>query len=90
MVDARIREKIDRVMMDEFELEPADMRPEALLKDDLDIDSLDGLDLLLAMNKAFNVKVPEERMQGIRTLQDVYDVAAQVIAEQTSGAASIR
>ena len=64
-------------------IDAADMQPQAQLKDDLDIDSLDGLDLLLAMNKTFGVKVPEERMQGIRTLQDVYDVAAEVIAEQS-------
>ena len=68
-----IEESIDRIMVEEFEVEPAKLRPDATLVKDLDLDSLDGVDLVVALEKTFHCRIPEEEVKKIRTLSDIYE-----------------
>ena len=72
-----IHEKIKKVLIDEFELEESDLTPDAHLYDDLELDSLDGVDLVVALEKEFNFKISrehdEERIRSIKTISDIYD-----------------
>ena len=68
-----IIETVNRVMMEEFEATPDKLRPEARLRDDLGMDSLDGVDLVVALEVAFGFRIPEQQARGIRTLGDVYE-----------------
>ncbi|MCI0546849.1 MAG: acyl carrier protein [Candidatus Rokubacteria bacterium] len=68
-----ILETVNRVMMEEFEAPPEKLRPEARLRDDLGMDSLDGVDLVVALEVAFGFRIPEQQARGIRTLGDVYE-----------------
>ena len=67
-----IERAVDKIMIDEFEVEPAQLRPEAQLAEDLDLDSLDGVDLVVALEKTFSCRIPEEEARSIRTLGDIY------------------
>lgn len=49
------------------------------------LDSLDGVDLVMALEKAFRVRIPEQEARSIRTLADIY---ARVAARQADAAGS--
>jgi len=72
MTPEQIQSKVNRIMVDEFEVEADALSADAHLKDDLDLDSLDGVDLIVALEKLFQCRIPEEEARGIRTLGDVY------------------
>lgn len=65
--------KINAILIDEFELDPKTVTPEARLYEDLEIDSLDGIDLIVAVEKKFGIRVEEKRGLTLRTVSDVYD-----------------
>lgn len=67
-----IIEKINSFLVDEFELEADQLKPDALLKDDLGIDSLDFVDIIVIIEKNFGFKVKAEEMANVKTLQDFY------------------
>jgi len=64
---------VNRVMIEEFEAEREQLSAEANLREDLGLDSLDGVDLVVALEVAFGFRIPEQDARGIRTLGDVYD-----------------
>lgn len=68
-----IVKKIDAFMVDEFELEAEQLQPEALLKEDLGIDSLDFVDIIVIIEKNFGFKVKAEDMANVKTLESFYD-----------------
>lgn len=69
-----IVEKINYFLVDEFEVEEADIAPEADLKETLELDSLDFVDLVVAVESNFGVKLIGEDFQGVVKLQDFYDL----------------
>ena len=75
MMDADIAEKVLKVLVEEFELDDAQVIPEALLYEHLGLDSLDSVDLVVALEKEFDFKIDRsadaEMLKEIRTVQDV-------------------
>jgi len=60
-------------MAEEFELEPEQLVPDATLFDALGLDSLDAVDMVVAMEKEFGVKMrDEEAMRAVRTMNDLH------------------
>jgi acyl carrier protein len=73
MTDQEIIELIDTTLVNEFELNIDDMVPGAALKEDLGLDSLDRVDMVIVLEKAFNFKLSEEEtIRAIRTLGDIH------------------
>lgn len=66
--------KINDFLIDEFEVEAEDISPDANLKDTLELDSLDFVDLVVAVESNFGVKLVGEDFVGINTLQDFYNL----------------
>ena len=60
-------------MIDDLEVEEDKIAPEALLKDDLGIDSLDFVDIVVIVEKNFGFKIKPEEMAGVKTLKDFCD-----------------
>ncbi|MBS1754342.1 MAG: acyl carrier protein [Ferruginibacter sp.] len=73
MTNEAIIEKIHDFMVDEFEVEPEKLIPEANLKETLGLDSLDYIDLVVVIENNFKFKVKPEDFTNIATLQDFYD-----------------
>lgn len=69
-----IIEKINSFLIDEFEVEPEDIAPEANLKDTLDLDSLDFVDLVVSVESNFGIKLVGEDFTGIVLLEDFYNL----------------
>lgn len=66
-------EKVNKFLIEEFEIEEELVTPDANLKDDLDIESLDFVDIAVEIEKEFNFKLNGEEMVNVRTLSDLYD-----------------
>ncbi len=69
-----IIEKIDAFLIDEFEVEEDDIASDANLKDTLGLDSLDFVDLVVAVESNFGVKLVGEDFVNVVTLQNFYDL----------------
>ena len=73
MTKEEIQQIINNFLIEEFEIENSQIRPEAHLKDDLGLESLDFVDIAVIVQKEFGITLKGEEMTAIRTLQDLYD-----------------
>ena len=71
LTDERIAEIVRDVLVRDFEVPAEKVRPEAHLFSDLELDSLDGIDLIVALERQFKVKVDEESAKSFRLVGDV-------------------
>jgi acyl carrier protein len=73
MTDQEIIGLINTTLAEEFELNSEDMRPEALIFDDLELDSLDIVDMVVVLENAFRFKIREDdSIRKIRALGDIH------------------
>jgi acyl carrier protein len=63
---------IKKFLIDEFEIDEAKITPEAHLKDDLGLESLDFVDIAVIVQKEFGLTLKGEEMTAIRTLDDLH------------------
>lgn len=74
MGDDRIKEVVNNVFVEGFEIPADELQPDARIFEDLGLDSLDVVDLIAAIQKEFGVRVrDDQRIREVRTLQDLYD-----------------
>ncbi len=73
MKKSELIEKVNEILIEEFEVESANIVAESNLKEALDLDSLDYVDLVVVIESNFGVKVTGEDFKSIATLQDFYD-----------------
>lgn len=78
-----IIDKINEFLVEEFEVEEEVIKPEANLKETLDLDSLDYVDLVVEIESNFGFKVKPEDFAGIITFQDFYDYVINKAEAQT-------
>lgn len=74
--------KINGFLVDEFEVEEELIEPQADLKETLDLDSLDYVDLVVEIESNFGFKVSPEDFTEIKTFQDFYDYVIQKVEGQ--------
>ncbi len=74
METAQVESKINEFLIEEFELEPKQLVPDAELMGSLDLDSLDFVDLVVAIEESFGIKLKGEDFEGVTKLQDLYDL----------------
>ncbi len=76
MTEINLKETINKVLEEEFEIDADQLTPDAALFTDLELDSLDVVDLIVALEQAFGIKIRAEAAQtfrDIRTLDDLYN-----------------
>ena len=84
MTDQEIIEKTNKVFEESFEIEKERLVPQAHIFTDLGLDSLDIVDLIVALQNSFGVKIRnEEKVREIRTLQDIYRFIASLKGEES-------
>jgi acyl carrier protein len=64
-----------------FELDPARITPDARLYDDLEIDSIDAIDLMDRLRRQTGRKIAAERFRSVRTVSDLVDTIHQLVNE---------
>ena len=68
-----IEEKVNDFLIEDLEIDDENIYPEANLKEDVGIDSLDFVDIVVIVEKNFGFKIKPEEMAGVQTLNDFYD-----------------
>ena len=68
-----IEEKVRNFLIEDLEIEEEKIAPEAKLKDELGIDSLDFVDIVVIVEKNSRFKIKPEEMQGVVTLSQFCD-----------------
>jgi len=81
MTETGIQAAVCKVLVEEFELDEGNVKMEARLLEDLGLDSLDSVDLVVALERVFNFKIgrtaDSERISQIRTVSDICDFVAE-------------
>ena len=72
MTNETIIQKINEFLVEEFEVDSQKITPEANLKEVLELDSLDYIDLVVVIESNFGFKVKPEDFTGIVTFEDFY------------------
>jgi acyl carrier protein len=81
--DEQVRRRVTQIMAEEFELEPGLLQPDATLYEDLGLDSLDAVDMVVALEKAFGMKMTdEEAVRAVRTLGDLFELVCRLKNQQ--------
>ena len=75
---------INRFLEEDFEVPSENIVPDADLKETLDLDSLDYVDLVVSIESNFGFKVKPEDFQKMTTMQDFYDYVESKMAEKSA------
>lgn len=73
MEKQQIYDKIREALIEDFELDPEKVVPEARLYEDLNLDSIDAVDLIVKLKTFIPRNIDPEVFKSMRTLQDVVD-----------------
>jgi acyl carrier protein len=68
-----IEEKVKAIICDQLSVAPEDVVSQASFVDDLGADSLDLVEMIMAMEEAFNISIADEDAEKIKTVQDAID-----------------
>lgn len=63
-----VLEKIKSILSEQFSVDESEISAETLLEDDLGADSLDVVDLLMTIEDDFDVEIPDEEVENIKTV----------------------
>jgi acyl carrier protein len=74
-LEARLRS----IVADHLGKSEADIRPEASLIEDLDADSLDLVELMMNIEEAFDIEIPDDEAENLRTFKELVDYVAEHI-----------
>ncbi|HVK51083.1 MAG TPA: acyl carrier protein [Pseudoxanthomonas sp.] len=84
MTKNELFERISTILHDTFEIDLARITPEARLYDDLDIDSIDAVDLIVQLKPLLGRNLQPDAFKAVRTVQDVVDVLYGLIRDQAA------
>ena len=84
METTSIIEKINGFLVEEFEVDPDKIHPTANLRDTLELDSLDYIDLVVVVESNFGFKVKPEDFTSIDTFKSFYDYFIHRVGEKVS------
>ncbi|MBP5476739.1 MAG: acyl carrier protein [Paludibacteraceae bacterium] len=68
-----IDQKVKDFLVDEFEIDETKILPEARLREDLGIDSLDFVDIVVIVDRTFGFRIVPEELKEVVTLRDFCD-----------------
>ena len=81
MTEHDIFTRLSAILVETFDIEPERIRPEARLYDDLDIDSIDAVDLIVKLKPLVGKRLQPEAFKSVRTLQDVVNALTALLQE---------
>ena len=78
---AAVEEKVKKIICEQLDVDENDVTPGASFADDLGADSLDQVELIMAMEEEFDVSISDEEAEKIATVQDAIDYIKKAIGE---------
>ena len=80
MTQQEIFERLSSILQETFDISPERITPQARLNEDLDIDSIDAVDLIVKLRPLVGKRLQPEAFKNVRTLQDVVDALHTLIS----------
>ncbi len=68
-----VEDKVKQIIVEQLGVDEAEVTPSASFVDDLGADSLDNVELVMAFEEAFDIEIPDEDAEKIKTVQDAVD-----------------
>lgn len=81
MNENAIYQEVSALLVKLFELDPQDIHPQARLYEDLELDSIDAIDMIVHLQKKTGTKIKPEEFKAVRTVQDVVETVERLIKE---------
>ena len=72
MEAAAMKEKVVDIIANQLGIDRGDVTPEASVVDDLGADSLDVVELIMALEEEFNLEIPDEEAEKIKSVNDIF------------------
>lgn len=66
-----VLEKVTAILCEQFDVEESSITADTLIADDLNADSLDVVDLIMSVEDEFDIEVPDEAIEGIKSVGDL-------------------
>ena len=73
MADKNVGEKVKQIIVEQLGVEESEVTPSASFVDDLGADSLDTVELVMAFEEAFDIEIPDEDAEKIKTVKDAVE-----------------
>ena len=70
---ASVEERVKQIIVEQLGVDEAEVTPNASFVEDLGTDSLDTVELVMAFEEAFEIEIPDEDAEKIRTVKDAID-----------------
>ncbi|MFB2769123.1 acyl carrier protein [Pelatocladus sp. BLCC-F211] len=80
MSQADIFEKVKEIVVEQLGVEPEQVTPQANFANDLNADSLDTVELVMALEEEFDIEIPDEAAEKITTVQEALDYINKEVA----------
>ena len=68
-----IEQRVKKIVAEQLSINEADIKNESAFIEDLGADSLDTVELVMALEDAFKVEIPDDQQEKLRTVQDAID-----------------
>ncbi|BEI23486.1 acyl carrier protein [Vibrio fluvialis] len=84
MTDTNKQQVFDQVkdaLVELFEIDADDIQPDAHLYQDLDLDSIDAVDLVVHLQKVTGKKIKPEEFKAVRTVEDVVEAVTELLKD---------
>ncbi|MCI6796483.1 MAG: acyl carrier protein [Succinatimonas sp.] len=79
---AQILDELKGMMVKLFELDPQEIKPEASLFEDLDLDSIDAVDIIVMLQKRTGKKIKPEIFKQVKTVNDVVEAVWHLLNDE--------
>lgn len=84
MTREEILHRIVQILVETFDIDASRIVPEAKLADDLDIDSIDAVDLIVQLKPLVGQRLKPEAFKSVRTIGDVVDAVHALVSDGAS------
>jgi acyl carrier protein len=72
-IDMAVEEKVKQIIVEQLQVDEAEVTPNASFQEDLGADSLDVVELVMQFEEAFDLEIPDEDAEKIKTVKDAVD-----------------
>jgi len=80
MSQEKIFSKVQEIVADQLSVDASEVKPEANFQNDLGADSLDTVELVMALEEEFDIEIPDEAAEKITTVQEAVDYISNKVA----------
>lgn len=74
MTKEALYSKLKEILITDFDIEEGLIKPEALIFEDLDLDSIDSVEMIVKVKPLLNAAIEPEAFKSVKTVQDVVDI----------------